>query len=209
MTAGPGSHAPRRATVVRPRKVAHRRQAGSRNDGAPSVRDHLDRRGESNADLPGLISSLPQLDRGQLLLRWRNHLGGTPPAHLPTWLLMRVLAHRLQIAALGDLEPTAMRRLREAEGQRSQSFVNRSPTTREGADLKPGAMLAREWRGRLERVTVLKDGFAWSGTTYSSLSMVAGAITGTSWNGHRFFGLMSGRLARPDSSSGITDRAAP
>jgi hypothetical protein len=152
--------------------------------------------------LHGLVSSLPQLDRGQLQLQWRNHLGGTPPAYLPTWLFMRVLAHRLQIAALGDLGPTAMRKLREAEGQRPRSFVNRSPATREGADLKPGAMLAREWRGRLERVTVLKDGFAWNGTTHGSLSMVARAITGTSWNGHRFFGLMFGRQARPDSRPG-------
>ena len=70
-----------------------------------------------------------------------------------------------------------------------------SPATREGVDLRPGAILAREWRGRLERVTVLDDGFAWNGTTYGSLSMVAKAITGTSWNGHRFFGLRSGRQA--------------
>ena len=54
-------------------------------------------------------------------------------------------------------------------------------------------MLAREWRGRLERVSVLEDGFAWNGRTYGSLSMVAKAITGASWNGHRFFGLRSGR----------------
>jgi Protein of unknown function (DUF2924) len=50
-------------------------------------------------------------------------------------------------------------------------------------------LLIREWRGRLERVTVVDDGFVWNGTTYASLSAVAFAITGTKWNGHRFFGL--------------------
>ena len=75
------------------------------------------------------------------------------------------------------------------------SRANRRPATREGVDLRPGAMLAREWRGRLERVSVLEDGFAWNGKTYGSLSRIANAITGASWNGHRFFGLRSGGCA--------------
>jgi hypothetical protein len=41
----------------------------------------------------------------------------------------------------------------------------------------------------MHRVAVLVDGFAWNGNTYSSLSQVAFAITGTRWNGPRFFGL--------------------
>jgi hypothetical protein len=41
----------------------------------------------------------------------------------------------------------------------------------------------------MHRVAVLADGFAWNGTTYPSLSRVAFAITGTRWNGPRFFGL--------------------
>ena len=50
-------------------------------------------------------------------------------------------------------------------------------------------MLEREWNGRMHRVAVLTDGFAWNGKTYPSLSKVAFAITGTRWNGPRFFGL--------------------
>ncbi len=61
--------------------------------------------------------------------------------------------------------------------------------TRDGLKLNPGSLLVREWKGRLERIMVLEEGFAWNGTTYPSLSMVAQAITGTSWNGHRFFAL--------------------
>jgi hypothetical protein len=36
---------------------------------------------------------------------------------------------------------------------------------------------------------VLPDGFAWNDKTFESLSKVAFAITGTRWNGPRFFGL--------------------
>jgi hypothetical protein len=35
--------------------------------------------------------------------------------------------------------------------------------------------------------SMLADGFAWNGKTYPSLSQVAFAITGTRWNGPRFF----------------------
>jgi hypothetical protein len=36
---------------------------------------------------------------------------------------------------------------------------------------------------------VVKGGFAWNGATYTSVSATAFAITGTKWNGHRFFGV--------------------
>ena len=55
--------------------------------------------------------------------------------------------------------------------------------------IRPGTVLVREWDGKPQRVTVLADGFAWNGTPYKSLSEVARAITGTRWNGPRFFGL--------------------
>ena len=47
----------------------------------------------------------------------------------------------------------------------------------------------REWQGITHRVTIVKDGFLWNGSTYRSLSGIAGAITGTKWNGPRFFGM--------------------
>jgi hypothetical protein len=57
------------------------------------------------------------------------------------------------------------------------------------AELRPGTVLGREWNGWMHRVAVLADGFVWNGQTYASLSKVAFAITGTRWNGPKFFGL--------------------
>jgi Protein of unknown function (DUF2924) len=45
-------------------------------------------------------------------------------------------------------------------------------------------------------VTVLEKGFAWNGKSYASLSQIATAMTGTSWNGHRFFGLRTAKADR-------------
>ena len=55
-------------------------------------------------------------------------------------------------------------------------------------ELTPGTVLVREWDRQSQRVMVMADGFAWNGQTYDSLSKVAFAITGTKWNGPRFFG---------------------
>ena len=57
------------------------------------------------------------------------------------------------------------------------------------ASVQPGAVIAREWKGQMHRVAVLADGFAWNGKTYPSLSKIAHAITGTRWNGPKFFGM--------------------
>jgi hypothetical protein len=37
-------------------------------------------------------------------------------------------------------------------------------------------------------VTINADGFSWESKTYKSLTQIAYAITGTRWNGPRFFG---------------------
>src|SRR5271166_1559245 len=123
------------------------------------------------------VASLSGLNLDQLRLQWRNQLGGIAPAHLPGWLLIRVLAYRIQAAAFGDLDRTILRRLRDdaLEAGDARPFAPRGPTTREGVGLKSGALLVREWSGRLERVMVLDDGYAWNGCVYRSLSQVADA----------------------------------
>jgi hypothetical protein len=57
--------------------------------------------------------------------------------------------------------------------------------------IKPGSVLVREWKGRSHRVMVQAEGFAYDGKTFGNLSEIAGLITGTRWNGPRFFGLRS------------------
>ena len=57
--------------------------------------------------------------------------------------------------------------------------------------IKPGSELVRTWKGKTYRVVVRPDGFAYDGETYAGLSEIASLITGTNWNGPRFFGLRS------------------
>ena len=61
--------------------------------------------------------------------------------------------------------------------------------------LKPGSVLVREYDGVLHEVVVVPGGFLWNGASYPSLSTIARLITGTSWNGPRFFGLRGKKSA--------------
>jgi len=130
------------------------------------------------------IAHLRDLDLAGLRARWRTSFGRQAPAHLPKHLLLRLLAYRIQAQALGDLDPATNRFLDRLAGRTGEA----TPIAAD-AGLRPGTLLVREWNGASHRVMVLDEGFAWNGGTYKSLSTVARAITGTRWNGPRFFGL--------------------
>jgi len=134
------------------------------------------------------VARLRDLDVGELRACWQTLFRRRPPPHLPRHLLFRVLAYRLQADHLGDLDAASQRLLDRPEspekaGQRAVDLSRRT------IDLRPGTVLGREWGGRIQRVAILADGFAWNGKTYPSLSKVALAITGSRWNGPKFFGL--------------------
>ena len=155
-----------------------------------------------DASVLSIVAGLEGHDLNGLRRQWRAHLGGEPPLHLPRWLLMRVLACRLQADAFGGLDKSIRRKLRsKREEDPAVPFDRRAPQTQDGVGLKAGALLVREWNGRLERVMILGEGFAWNGQTFGSLSQIAKAMTGTNWNGHRFFGLRQGKTVVTDAAS--------
>jgi len=154
----------------------------------PAVPDKLDNE----------IARLRGLDVGELRARWHTVFRRRAPLHLPRHLLFRILAYRLQADRLGELDADS-RRLLDRIGSGSAERIDRlvANLNRPRAELRPGTLLTREWGGHLQRVMVLADGFTWNGKTYGSLSKVAFAITGSRWNGPRFFGLRD----RPSSEA--------
>jgi DUF2924 family protein len=145
------------------------------------------------------VARLRDLDLEELRARWHTAFGRRPPSHLSRHLLFRVLAYRIQASALGDLERDCQRLLDRA----ALSDANRKhglELKRVRATLRQGTILSREWNRRVERVAVSAEGFVWNGNTYQSLSKVASAITGTRWNGPRFFGLRDRSTRRSETN---------
>jgi DUF2924 family protein len=145
----------------------------------------------ARATLEGEIAQLRDLDLKGLRLRWQSMFRRQAPSHLPRHLLLAVMAYHVQADELGDLAPDTVRLLKQIASKGTPEAAVRltSDFDRRRADLKPGTLLMRAWKGRSHRVTVVDEGFAWNGKTYDSLSKIACAITGTKWNGPRFFGL--------------------
>ena len=148
-------------------------------------------RTSNNTSVEDEIAHLRSLDLKGLRARWLSIFQRPAPAHLTRHLLFSAIAYRLQADRFGDLDHaikqlldrTIAKETAPAMSARLASFDQKR------TELAPGSVLVREWDRQSQRVMVMADGFAWNGQTYDSLSKVAFAITGTKWNGPRFFGL--------------------
>ena len=119
------------------------------------------------------LSELMALDRDELVSHWQNVFGHPAPERCREEFLRQALAWKLQSDAHGKLSGNELRSLRD----------------RSSSTLAVGSHLIRVWRGETHQVTVLDEGFAYSGRNWKSLSAIARAITGTAWSGPVFFGL--------------------
>jgi hypothetical protein len=144
------------------------------------------------------LQALPGRSTRELQEAWQALTRLPRPTKLSRDLLLRMIADKLQQAALGGLPPAAKRKLAAlARSDPLDKDAARNPLLR----LKPGSKLVREWRGRTHTVLVLEDGFEHDGKRCASLTQIARAVTGTHWSGPRFFGLT--KPQRPDGSSGL------
>ena len=165
-------------------------------------------------DLAAQINALSELDDEALRRRWRRLVGRPLPKGLGRSLTLRVLAYYQQVRHFGDLDRASLQILAESAGtlrrgpdparlgSSDPEPVSEPAKSNIGARVivRPGTLLVREHEGVSHRVMVLEDGFAWNGKTYDSLSKIAFAITGTHWNGPRFFGLRDRSKAKKEKS---------
>jgi hypothetical protein len=142
---------------------------------------------DDNAQVLARLAALKDMSVKELKVEWEKLLGTEAPNNSRSFLEQR-LAYRIQELTFGGLSKPARQLLDaladEVEGKKVRKSVISDPRN-------PiiGTRLVREWDGAEHVVTVLKDGFDWQGRKYKSLSAVARTITGTQWNGYRFFGL--------------------
>lgn len=147
------------------------------------------------------IAHLRDLDLAGLRARWKSVTGRVAANHIPKHILFGMLAYRLQADAWGDLDAATVQLLNRAAQVESKRDI--LPLTaklnQRKHKLTAGTVLKREWNGQHHRVTVLEDSFVYEGKTFASLSTIASQITGTKWNGPRFFGLRAAidKEARP------------
>lgn len=143
------------------------------------------------------IAELQRLPMSELHERWRVLMGTDPPSYNRPFLLKRLI-YRVQELAYGGLPMSTYqemdRVLTEAGYDELAATVNSGQAKKPASHRKPGmpvigTQLVRVWNGRRCEVQVTRDGFEFEGRPYKSLTAITKAITGSHWNGPKFFGL--------------------
>lgn len=144
------------------------------------------------------INEISSLNKNQLRQRWEAMFKKPVPEALTKGLLARMIAYRIQEKAFGGLDRETIKLLE------SYARGDKAPTPRRY--MKAGTVLLREYQGVRHTVTVADGGFIWNDKKYASLSIIAKEITGTSWNGPRFFGLRDENKAEKSDAQTTSKR---
>jgi|SRR5947209_4488661 len=142
-------------------------------------------------DLEAELARIAAMNINELRKLWREREGREAPRGFSRDLLARAIAYAIQEEQLGGLSPELKKLLA-------------NPGAEPPRRIKAGSVIVREYAGARHEVFVVEGGFSWQGKTYPSLSAIAKKITGTRWNGWRFFGLTEpqNRSVAPGKSGG-------
>jgi hypothetical protein len=133
------------------------------------------------------LAALQRLSVNELKAKWEDLFGTAAPNNARAFLELRI-GYRIQELTYGGLSRET-RRVLDLLADEVEGKITRKGMAVDARNPLPGTRLLREWDGVEHAVTVLADGYEWQGRKYRSLSAIAKAITGTSWNGFRFFAL--------------------
>jgi len=130
--------------------------------------------------------------------RYISLFGRNPPKAFGPDLLRRSVAQTMQENAHGGLSKAMQR---ELDRLVAAMIGKPDEPLNVARRAQSGTVLVRDWKGKSHRVMIMEEGFGYDGRTYSNLSEIARLITGTRWNGPRFFGLR--RQSPVDNAAGL------
>ncbi len=151
------------------------------------------------------VAALERMTVSELRERYAELFNETTRARNRTWLIRRII-WRMQSLQQGGLSERALRQanelannadLRVTAPRESELLPDAAERTKtvacriEGRSRVPlpGTVITRRYKGRLLQVKVVRDGFEFEGELFKSLSAVAKRVTGSHWNGYKFFKL--------------------
>ncbi len=153
------------------------------------------------------VAALERMTVGELRERYEKLFNETTRARNRTWLIRRIV-WRMQSLDEGGLSERALRQAKElANGAdlrvTAPRETNLSPDAAERTKSMPcrikgnsrvplpGTVITRRYKGQMIQVKVVSGGFEFEGELFKSLSAVAKRVTGSHWNGYKFFNLQN------------------
>ena len=131
------------------------------------------------------ITKLQKQSEKELLKVWRTMFEGDPEIMSRKYMIGK-LAYKIQELAYGGLDAETENKIKNCAKEVAKE---KTVTAKKSQKFSPmvGTKITKKYNDQMLEVMVVNDGFSYEGTVYKSLSAIANKITGTKWNGLKFF----------------------
>ena len=134
------------------------------------------------------IMKLQKQSERELRTIWRIMFDNEPEIISRKYMIGR-LAHKIQELAHGNgIDPEIENKIKACAKKLTREKTIASKKEHKFNPIA-GAKIVKEYKGNVYEIMVVEDGFSYAGIVYKSLSAIATKITGTKWNGLKFFGV--------------------
>lgn len=134
------------------------------------------------------VKDLKLLSKEELLTKWFDIFQKPAPEHLSKPYLIKHITWKLEFDCL---PANVQKQIDKLVEQYSKTKILKTNDIKriQKFEVTTGTRFIREFKGKKHEVTALEKGFSYNGKSYKSLSAIANEITGTRWNGKKFFGV--------------------
>jgi hypothetical protein len=136
-----------------------------------------------------IAEELKMLSKAELFVKWQKIFRKPAPENLTKSYLIKNIAWQVEYGGLSTDVQKKIDKLVE-QYSKAKSLKPNYIKRIQKFEVTAGTRFIREFKGKKHEVTALDKGFSYNGKTYKSLSAIANEITGTRWNGKKFFGVV-------------------
>ena len=129
----------------------------------------------------------------ELIQKWQEIFKSSAPEHLNKSYFIKYIIWQEQANKYDGFSAAIQKRIEKLiyKYKETKDIKSVDINTSQAFSIQAGTKLIREFKNQKHEVIALEKGFSYSGKNYKSLSAIANEITGTRWNGKKFFGVAS------------------
>ena len=132
------------------------------------------------------VMALQNMKSAELEAMWNKYFDH-PPEVASRQHMTAKIAYKIQELVYGGVDSETEEKIK-ACAKKIQTPLDPKKKARKFSPMI-GTKITKEYHGKMHEVLVVKDGFAYNNEIYNSLSAIATKISGTRWNGLKFFGV--------------------
>lgn len=131
------------------------------------------------------IMKLQKQSEKKLLKVWRTMFDGDPEIMSRKYMIGK-LAYKIQELAYGGLDAETENKIKNCAKEVTKEKTIMAKKSHKFSPIV-GTKITKKYNDKMLEVVVVNDGFSYEGSVYKSLSAIATQVTGTKWNGLKFF----------------------